>query len=165
MNLKGKAAIVTGGGTGIGRAIATRLARDGAMVAIDYVGKSDKADAVVLELQKMGGRVIAIEADVSNVQQVEKLVQQVVAQFGRLDILVNNAGIEHEYPFLRRPPRSGTRSLPSTSRVRPFAARLRQSRWSRKAEVAESSTCRPSTKTWQCRPTARIAPRKAGCGC
>lgn len=92
MNLKGKAAIVTGGGTGIGRAIATRLARDGAMVAIDYVGKSDKADAVVLELQKMGGRVIAIEADVSNVQQVEKLVQQVVAQFGRLDIWSTTPG-------------------------------------------------------------------------
>lgn len=103
MNLQGKVAIVTGAATGIGRAIATQFVRDGASVAVDYVGKSDRADELVNALQTIDGKAIAIAADVSDEQQVAMLVEETVRRFGRLDILVNNAGIEHEYPFLETP--------------------------------------------------------------
>ena len=103
MNVKDKVAIVTGSATGIGRAIATQLAHDGASVAIDYVGSSARADDLVHALETVGARAVAIAADVSDEAQVDMLVSETVGRFGRLDILVNNAGIEHEYPFLETP--------------------------------------------------------------
>ncbi|MBC5827297.1 MAG: SDR family oxidoreductase [Candidatus Eremiobacteraeota bacterium] len=101
--LRGKVAIVTGAATGIGSAIAQRLAKDGAMVAVDYIGSPDAASDVVAGIEKDGGKAIAVEADVSNVDQVNALVYQAVAKFGKLDILVNNAGLEHKQPFLETP--------------------------------------------------------------
>lgn len=103
MNLQGKVAIVTGSATGIGRAIATKFVRDGASVAIDYVGKSDSADDLVTALKIIDGHAVAISADVSDEAQVDMLVSETVKKFGRLDIMVNNAGIEKEYPFLETP--------------------------------------------------------------
>jgi glucose 1-dehydrogenase len=103
MELHGKVAIVTGSATGIGRAIATKLAHDGVAVAIDYVGLSEQADELVHALKTANGKAVAIAADVSDERQVAMLVSETVKTFGRLDILVNNAGIEHEYPFLETP--------------------------------------------------------------
>jgi len=103
MQLQGKVAIVTGSATGIGRAIATKFVHDGASVAVDYVGSSDRADELVRALETVGGNAVAIAADVSDERQVAMLVSETVKKFGRLDILVNNAGIEHEYPFLETP--------------------------------------------------------------
>lgn len=103
MNLQNKVAIVTGAATGIGRAIATHLAREGAAVAIDYHGSSDRADDLAHALETVGGKAVAIAADISDEAQVSMLVAETVKRFGRLDILVNNAGIEHEYPFLETP--------------------------------------------------------------
>jgi len=101
--LEQKVAIVTGGATGIGRAIATRFVREGAQVVIDYVGASDAADELAHALQTVGGRAVAVAADVSDEQQVDALVAHTVTTYGRLDVLVNNAGIEHKYPFLETP--------------------------------------------------------------
>jgi 3-oxoacyl-[acyl-carrier protein] reductase len=92
-SLKGKIALVTGGSRGIGAAIAKRLAKDGADVAISYVSSKDKADAIVKELQSMGVQSIAIHADQADSTQVSALVKKVVDHFGKLDILVNNAGV------------------------------------------------------------------------
>ncbi len=103
MKLAGKVAIVTGAATGIGSAIASRMANEGASVVIDYVGDSKLADGVVEQIQKSGGKAIAVEADVSNPTQAANLVQQTVKTLGRLDILVNNAGIEHKIPFVEYP--------------------------------------------------------------
>ncbi len=103
MKLQDKIAIVTGAATGIGRAIATQFVRDGASVAIDYVGSSDRADELVHALKVVDGKAIAIAADVSDAAQVDMLIAETVKAFGRLDILVNNAGVEHEYPFLQTP--------------------------------------------------------------
>lgn len=103
MRLQDKVAIVTGSATGIGRAIATEMAREGARVVIDYVGASDKAEDLVHALQTVNGRATAVAADVSDPDQVEMLVEHAVKTFGRIDILVNNAGIEREYPFLETP--------------------------------------------------------------
>jgi len=103
MTLKDKVAIVTGAATGIGREIAFHLAREGAAVAVDYADKSDKADEVVAQIKKEGGKAIAVQCDVSQQAQVRTLVAETVNAFGRVDILVNNAGIEKEVPFLETP--------------------------------------------------------------
>lgn len=103
MRLQGKVAIVTGAATGIGQGIAIRFAKEGAAVVVDYVGKSDAANKTVEAIKSSGGRVSAVEADVSNPGQVANLVGEAVKTFGKLDIVVNNAGIEKKYAFVDYP--------------------------------------------------------------
>jgi 3-oxoacyl-[acyl-carrier protein] reductase len=91
--LKDKVALVTGGSRGIGAAIAKRLAKDGAHVAISYSGSKEKAEAVVRELEGAGVKAAAFQADQADPRQVAQLVSAVAKRFGRLDILVNNAGV------------------------------------------------------------------------
>ena len=90
--LQGKIALVTGGSAGIGRAIAMRLAAEGAAVAVNYGHSKEPAEAVVAEIEAAGGKAVAIGADVTDVAAARQLVDDTVAQFGSLDILVNNAG-------------------------------------------------------------------------
>ncbi len=103
MRLQHKVAIVTGSATGIGRAIAICLAREGAAVTIDYIGTPDTPRQVVGQIEQDGGKALAVEADVADLAQVTHLVAQTVQTFGRLDIMVNNAGIEEKHPFLEMP--------------------------------------------------------------
>ena len=91
--LKGKVALVTGASRGIGRAIAERLGRDGANVAITYAGNRDKAEAVVASIQSNGVKAIAIQSDISNIEDTRNLFGQVLKTFDRLDIVVNNVGV------------------------------------------------------------------------
>jgi 3-oxoacyl-[acyl-carrier protein] reductase len=91
--LKGKIALVTGASRGIGRAIAERLARSGASVAVNYSSSAAEAQKLVSEIKAAGGNAIAIQADMGRVADVIRLFDQTIAHFGRLDILVNNAGI------------------------------------------------------------------------
>lgn len=93
--LKGKVAIVTGGDSGIGRAICALFAREGADVAIVYLSNKQDAEATLAIVEGEGGRAIAIKADVGKEKSGEKIVAQTVAKLGRLDILVNNAGEQH----------------------------------------------------------------------
>jgi 3-oxoacyl-[acyl-carrier protein] reductase len=90
--LEGKIALVTGGSRGIGAAIAKRLAADGANVAITYTKGADAAASVVKEIERAGGKAIAIQADAADAGAVEAAVEKTVATFGQLDVLVNNAG-------------------------------------------------------------------------
>jgi glucose 1-dehydrogenase len=94
MTLEGKVAIVTGSDSGIGHAIALELARQGASVTINYHKNADAADATLKTIEDAGGKAQVIQADVSSVSDIGKLVDGTVAAFGRLDILVNNAGME-----------------------------------------------------------------------
>jgi glucose 1-dehydrogenase len=103
MKLSEKVAIVTGAGSGIGRAIAIGMAREGACVVVDYVGKPDGANETVRQIEAASGKGVAVEADISQPDQVDHLAQSAVKQFGRLDILVNNAGIEKKMPFVDTP--------------------------------------------------------------
>src|SRR2546422_5868472 len=90
--LEGKIALVTGGSRGIGAAIAKRLAADGANVALTYTKGADAAASVVKEIERAGGKAIAIQADAADAGAVEAAVEKTVATFGQLDVLVNNAG-------------------------------------------------------------------------
>jgi len=103
MLLKDKIAIVTGGDTGIGKAISLGMAREGASVVIDYHGDVAPANALVEEIENLGARAIAVGANVSDPDQVESLIAAAVNAYGGLDILVNNAGIEEKRPFLETP--------------------------------------------------------------
>jgi glucose 1-dehydrogenase len=103
MKLQNKVAIVTGAATGIGQAIATAFAAEGAAVVIDYVGKPGSADDTLAKVQALGGRAIAVAADVSDPAQVQNMIAETVKAFGQLDILVNNAGIEFKRPFVDFP--------------------------------------------------------------
>jgi glucose 1-dehydrogenase len=94
MSLEGKVAIVTGGNSGIGKSIALALATAGADVVIDYVTHPEAADEVVKEIEGMGRRAISVDADVSKVADLERLVSTAVEQLGRVDVMVNNAGVE-----------------------------------------------------------------------
>ncbi len=94
MTLKGKVAIVTGGNSGIGKAIVLALAEQGANVVIDYVADEQATEDLEKQVAALGDQSIGVEADVSKVEDLERLVKAAVDAFGRLDIMVNNAGIE-----------------------------------------------------------------------
>jgi glucose 1-dehydrogenase len=97
--LAGKVAIVTGSGSGIGKAIAIRLASEGASLVVDYRNHIEQAQDTKAKVEAAGGKAILVQADVSILADTQNLVDQAYKQLGRCDILVNNAGIEIESPF------------------------------------------------------------------
>lgn len=101
MTLEGKTALVTGASRGIGRAIALRLAQEGAQVAILFAGSTQCAQSVATEIHAMGRRAVAVQADVSDDDQVQAAYAAVKAQLGTPDILVNNAGITRDKLAMR----------------------------------------------------------------
>lgn len=96
MSLSGKIALVTGASRGIGRAVALRLAADGANVAVIYAGNTDKAEAVCAEIRAMGVEAKAYRCDVASSEAVKETVKAVTTELGKIDILVNNAGITRD---------------------------------------------------------------------
>ena len=100
-NLVGKVALVTGASRGIGRAVALRLAADGAKVAINFAGNIAKAEEVKSEIEKLGGEAILVQGDVANFETVGEIVKKVTETFGTVDILVNNAGITRDKLLLK----------------------------------------------------------------
>ncbi len=94
MSLKGKVAIITGGNSGIGRSIVLGLAAAGANVVIDYVSHPEATEQLVQQVASLGAQAIGVAADVSRIDELQKLVDAAVGKFGRVDIMVNNAGIE-----------------------------------------------------------------------
>ena len=96
MELKGKAALVTGGSRGIGRAVCLELARGGACVAVNYAGNAAAAEETVESCKAMGVDAFSVQADVADAAACDAMVKEVLSRFGRLDILVNNAGITRD---------------------------------------------------------------------
>jgi glucose 1-dehydrogenase len=103
MKLTGKVAAVTGAATGIGQAIAIAFAEEGASVVVDYVGNESVSAQTVKAIEAIKGKALAVQADISALGDVERLIDKTVAAFGRLDIFVNNAGIEKKFPFVDYP--------------------------------------------------------------
>ncbi|QCR22944.1 3-oxoacyl-[acyl-carrier-protein] reductase [Pontibacter sp. SGAir0037] len=99
--LEGKVALVTGASKGIGRAIAQKFAEMGAQVAFTYLSSVEKGQALEQELAASGGKVKGFRSDASDNAQAEKLIEDVVAEFGKIDILVNNAGITRDGLLMR----------------------------------------------------------------
>lgn len=103
-HLKEKIAIVTGASRGIGKATALALASQGAKVVVNYARSSDAAEAVVQEITTAGGEAIALQADVSDGEQVDNLIKTTLDKYRRIDVLVNNAGITQDTLLLRMKP-------------------------------------------------------------
>jgi 3-oxoacyl-[acyl-carrier protein] reductase len=104
LRLQERVAIITGASRGIGRATALALASEGAKVVVNYATSSPAAEEVVAAITDMGGHAIALQADVSKLDQVDALVNQTLEKLGRVDILVNNAGITRDTLLLRMKP-------------------------------------------------------------
>ena len=94
-----KTAVVTGASRGIGRAIALKLAQDGANVVVNYSGSQAKAEEVVAEIKALGQQAIAVQANVADADEVKALMGAAMDAFGSIDILVNNAGVSSEKPY------------------------------------------------------------------
>lgn len=94
MSLKGKVAIVTGGNSGIGKSIVLELAKQGANIVIDYLMHPEATDELEKQIVDLGDQAIGVQADVSKVAELQKLVDAAVTQFGRVDVMINNAGVE-----------------------------------------------------------------------
>lgn len=101
MSLTNKTAVVTGGSRGIGRAICLKLAEQGANVVVNYSGSEQKAKDVVKEIEALGRKAIAVQANVASAEQVDALMKQALETFGSIDILVNNAGITRDNLLMR----------------------------------------------------------------
>src|SRR5438128_8816866 len=97
--LEGKVALVTGSGRNIGRATVLKLAAEGAHVVVNSRANQTEADAVAQEVRAGGGKALSLLADGSKQEQVDRMVSQALAEFGRIDILINNAAIRHHKPF------------------------------------------------------------------
>src|SRR4051812_16031654 len=97
--LAGKVAVVTGASKGIGAAIATHLADAGAAVVINYASSKESADRVVAEIVAKGGKAVAVQANVANQADIERLFAATKKAFGTIDVLVNNAGVYEYLPL------------------------------------------------------------------
>nr|WP_295734563.1 3-oxoacyl-[acyl-carrier-protein] reductase [uncultured Intestinibacter sp.] len=99
--LKGKCAVITGASRGIGKCIATKFAKEGANIVINYRNNEEEALKVKKELEDLGSQVLVVKADVSELEQAENLIKEAKKEFGRVDILVNNAGITKDNLIIR----------------------------------------------------------------
>ncbi|MCI3920442.1 SDR family oxidoreductase [Paenibacillus sp. TRM 82003] len=99
MNLRNKVALVTGGGTGIGRATCFTLAKRGAIVVVNYSRSQKDAEATVQRIIAEGGSAVAVQADVSRDEQTRSMVRTIVQTYGRVDLLVNNASVTRHIPI------------------------------------------------------------------
>lgn len=97
--LRGQKALVTGGSSGIGKAVAIELGKAGADVVVNYLRGEEKAQEVVAEIEKSGSRAFAYQADVSREDQVAAMFEKMIAEMGTIDILINNAGLQQDAPF------------------------------------------------------------------
>src|SRR4029077_18420516 len=111
VGLKGKVALVTGAGRGVGREIAASLAREGASVAINYRASAQDAEALAAEITAAGGKAKAYQADVADFAAVTAMIVAVVKDFGRLDILINNAGLALRQRFVDTRPQDWRRQI------------------------------------------------------
>ena len=93
-SLEGKSIVVTGGNSGIGAAIGVAMAAEGANVVVDYVSHGDATDTLIKQVEQAGGKAVGVDADITDADDLAKMIDTAVSTYGRLDVLVNNAGME-----------------------------------------------------------------------
>lgn len=111
MKFKGKIVLVTGSSRGIGRATAMAFAKEGANVVVNYVKNKTAGNNVVAEIKKLGVDAVAIQADVANEDDVQRMIDEIVKHFGEIDVLVNNAGIVFDIPIFEKTVEQWERTL------------------------------------------------------
>jgi len=124
VKLEGKVALVTGGSRGIGRAVALELAKEGADIGVNYAKNKDAADEIVSKIHSLGRKTIPVQADVSIVTEIERMVEQIWDEFGRIDILVNNAGVAYIEPFSKVSEETWDRTLDVNLKGTFFASQI-----------------------------------------
>lgn len=124
MQLEGKKAIVTGGSRGIGRAIAMGLAQEGCDVVVNYARNEHAAEATAAEIGRLGRRAFSVQANISNLPDVERLISAAQEKLGRIDILVNNAGTAFIEPCLKITERTWDATLDTNLKGAFFCSQL-----------------------------------------
>ena len=138
--LNGKVALVTGASRGIGRAIAARLAREGASVVVNYARSASEAHEAVATIKSEGGRAIAVQADVAKTEDLQRLFDQTTEHFGKIDILVNNAGVLTTKPIAEVTEEDFEKLFAVNVKGTFFACRLAAQRMSRGGRIINIST-------------------------
>ena len=166
MSSERRTAIVTGGDSGIGHAIALELGRRGMAVTVNYHKNQAAADATVKAIQSGGGTGQAVQGDVSSVDDIQALIDRTVEAFGRLDVIVNNAGMETRTSVLDTTEQQFDLVIAVDLKSAFFGvAAGGEADDLRRAAAVGSSTSRRSTRTGRCPATRRTAPRRAESGC
>ncbi len=167
MLLEGRKAIVTGASSGIGKATAQRLGREGANVCVNYYSdmEQEAAHEVVTSIERGGpGKAIAVQADVGTENDVERMVAEAVKAFGGVDILVNNAGIEKQIPLLETSQEDWEQIL-RTNLTGAFLCLREAGKVMVDGTGGSSSTCPACTSSFPGPASRRTAPARAGSSC
>jgi glucose 1-dehydrogenase len=127
--LEGRTVVVTGGNSGIGEAIVLAVAAEGANVVIDYVAHPEATDALVQRVEKAGGHAVGVEADITDLDALDRMISTAVDTFGRLDVLVNNAGMETRTSLLDTTPEQYDTVMAVNMRSAFFASQLAAKRF------------------------------------
>ncbi len=139
LTLDGQAAIVTGANSGIGEAIARCIPRRRRCGHVNYVANDDRATSIVADIRAAGGKALALRADVSREDEVAKMFERAVAEFGTVDILVNNAGLQRDAPLHEMTLDQWHHVIDVNSRARTSAPGQRIREFLRRGVVAERS--------------------------
>jgi len=165
MSLKNKVAIVTGGNSGIGKAIALELAAQGTNIVIDYISHPEATEQLEQQIIALGDQAIGVQADVSKVSDLQLLIDTAVARLGRIDIMVNNAGIESRTSVLDTTEEQYDKVLDINLKSAFFGTQLAAQQMIKQAAVAASSTSLRFMRTGRCPATQHIASPKEVCAC
>jgi glucose 1-dehydrogenase len=165
MSLKEKVAIVTGGNSGIGKAIVLALAEQGADVVIDYVCHPEATDELERQVAALGEKAIGVAADVSKVEELHALIDSAVTAFGRLDVMVNNAGVQTRTSVLDTTEQQYEFVLNVNLKSAFFGTQLAARQMIAQGGAGGSSTSARCTRTGRCRATLPTASPRAACAC
>ena len=164
-DLDGKVAIVTGGNSGIGRAVALSLAEHGANIVIDYVAHPEATEELEKEIAALGDRSIGVDADVSKVDDLQRLVDAAVAKFGRVDVMVNNAGVETRTSILDTTEAQYEKVLEINLKSAFFGTQLAAKQMIAQGGGGRIVNITSVHEDWPMPATPRTACRRAACAC
>ena len=165
MSLKNKVAIVTGGNSGIGQTIVLELARQEASIVIDYVVHPEATEALERQISNLGDRAIGVEADVSKLADLGRLIATAVGKFGRLDIMVNNAGIETRTSVLDTTESQYDRVMAVNLKSAFFGTQIAARQMIKQGGGGRISISRRCTRIGRCQATPPTAWPRAACAC